>query len=72
MEKDIFKLQLFLNHVSSVVLLELILKEEFVKSVTSNVQPVLVLLQTVYLVLLVKFFTREDVGLNAQQFLFRK
>ena len=72
MEKDIFKLQLFLNHVSSAVLLELILKEEFVKFVTSSVQLVLVLLQTVFLVLLVKFSTREDVGLNAQQFLFRK
>ena len=72
MEKDIFKLQLFLNHVSSAVLLELILKEEFVKFVTSSVQLVLVLLQTVFLVLLVKFSTREDVGLNAQQFLLRK
>ena len=72
MEKDIFKLQLFLNHVSSVVLLELIPKEEFAKFVTSSVQLVLVLLQTVFLVLLVKFFTREDVGLNVQQFLLRK
>ena len=41
---------------------------EFVKSVTSDVLLVLDPLLTVFLVLLVKFFTREDVGVNALPF----
>ena len=48
--------------------MELTLLVEFVKFVTSDVLLVLDLLLTVFLVLLVKFFTREDAGVNVLLF----
>jgi hypothetical protein len=72
MAKDIFRLQLLLNHVFFHVLMVLSQLEEFVRFVTSVVLLVLVQLKTVFPALLVNSSTKVDAGLNVLLFLFRK